>query len=316
MQMNPSLLPKIKGENKYSSFEVQEKSCPEGMVPILKSKVAYNVKDSNSISRVHLENIHPLTQTRPGSNFAGFKMKGDSTIYGAHAAITVHNPSVEKDQLSMSLITIEKGPPDDLNFIQAGWAVHPLIYGDNNTHITGYWTVSTGQTTGCYNLFCPGFVQVNPVYYLGQVIKGISIVGGNFYDTKHSIFLDQQTGNWWLLVDTYKIGYWPKELFTHLNGGAEYIQYGGWTYNSPDSQLSPPMGIGLFPGGEINRNSSFFTYIQVAYKFNDFIDINGHKVERIVDNYTCYNAKYLGRQAGFFRETFSYGGPGGLCSGI
>ncbi|KAK3200025.1 hypothetical protein Dsin_023440, partial [Dipteronia sinensis] len=55
---------------------------------------------------------------------------------------------------------------------------------------------------------------------------------------------DQETGNWWLLVDFYKIGYWPKELFTHLKGGADYIQYGGWTYNSPDNKLSPPMGIG------------------------------------------------------------------------
>ncbi|KAK4851507.1 hypothetical protein QYF36_015780 [Acer negundo] len=196
IQMNPSLLPKIDnlGENKYSSFEVQSKGCPEGMVPILRTKV--DVTDSNVISRMRLENIHPLSVTQPGKN-------------------------------------------------------------------------------------------------------------------------DQEKGNWWLFFDDKQIGYWPKEIFTHLKEGADSIHYGGWTYNSPENRMSPPMGIGLLPDRVITKISSTFYKMQVAYQYNNFIDINGHNIEKIVDNTSCYNAIYLGRLDGSHRgETFNYGGPGGKCSGI
>ncbi|KAK0600597.1 hypothetical protein LWI29_016526 [Acer saccharum] len=201
------------GENKYSSFEVQSKGCPKGMVPILRTKV--DVTDLNVISRIRLENIHPLSATQPGKN------------------------------------------------------VYPLIYGDNLTRFTGYWT-------------------------------------------------DQVTGNWWLFLDDKQIGYWPKELFTHLKGGADSIHYGGWTYHPPENIMSPPMGIGLLPDRIITKYSSFFYNMQVAYQYNNFIDINGRNLERIVDNTSCYNAIYLGTKldAVIRGDTFNYGGPGGKCSGI
>lgn len=37
---------------------------------------------------------------------------------------------------------------------------------------------------------------------------------------------DPQTGNWWLIT-TRTIGYWSKEIFTHLRNNASIIRYGG-----------------------------------------------------------------------------------------
>ncbi|KAF3577335.1 hypothetical protein DY000_02029077 [Brassica cretica] len=53
-------------------------------------------------------------------------------------------------------------------------------------------------------------------------------------------------GNWALTVDDEIIGYWPGELFTHLNKGASRVRFGGNTFISPDG-ISPPMGNGYFP---------------------------------------------------------------------
>ncbi|KAG2287970.1 hypothetical protein Bca52824_047574 [Brassica carinata] len=54
-----------------------------------------------------------------------------------------------------------------LNTIEAGLHVNPDLYGDANPHFFIYWTVSSHKLsdgyhkTGCYNLMCSGFVQIN-----------------------------------------------------------------------------------------------------------------------------------------------------------
>lgn len=44
-----------------------------------------------------------------------------------------------------------------------------------------------------------------------------------------------------------QVGYWLKEIFTHLNSsGASKIKYGGKTY-APSNMVSPPMDSGRLP---------------------------------------------------------------------
>ncbi|TXG66761.1 hypothetical protein EZV62_008036 [Acer yangbiense] len=97
------------------------------------------------------------------------------------------------NQISMSQIWIENGPPAELNSIQVGWAVHPLIYGDNRTRATAYWTADGSQKTGCYNTICPGFVQVHPQYHLGQAYWATSVIGGEQYITQLLVYLASKT---------------------------------------------------------------------------------------------------------------------------
>ena len=48
----------------------------------------------------------------------------DASIYrGAQADISIHNLTLQNNQLSRSQIWLENGPPGELNSIQVGWAV-------------------------------------------------------------------------------------------------------------------------------------------------------------------------------------------------
>ena len=98
--------------------------------------------------------------------------------------------------------------------------MHPRLYGDNVTRITAYWTVRFSsicwfvdlistinaypiktsrycediyksllilqkdnyQRTGCYNLQCPGFVQIHPHLHLGIRAGITSTYGGIQYE--------------------------------------------------------------------------------------------------------------------------------------
>ncbi|KAK3223232.1 hypothetical protein Dsin_010257 [Dipteronia sinensis] len=312
IQMNPSFMPRVikrNGELLFSS-KIPSEGCPMGMVPIQKTQVD-NLTDLNSISKLHLGNIQPLSTAAPGRHFAAHYIEGP-IFHGAQAGISLYNPPVKMNQVSMSQIWIENGPPAELNSIQVGWAVHPRIYGDTRTRATAYWTADGSKKTGCYNVLCPGFVQVHPRYRLGQAYGAISVIGGKQYITQPLVFLDKKSGNWWLAYDNGNIvGYWPKELFTHLREGATFVQYGGWTFNSPDG-VSPPMGNGRFPNGYF-RNSSFFSQMKMVDTSNVLVDIDDKRSGRLVDSANCYNQNYWKYQGSVLGKCMTFGGPGGTC---
>lgn len=56
---------------------------------------------------------------------------------------------------------------------------------------------------------------------------------------------DAANGNWHLKVskDETEIGFWPKNIFTSLGDGGNYVEWGGEVF-SPPNLPSPPMGSG------------------------------------------------------------------------
>lgn len=93
---------------------------------------------------------------------------------------------------------------------------------------------------------------------------------------------DFDAGFWWSSLDNNKekIGYWPKELFTHVNDGVEVTEFGGWTLSSGDG-LSPLMGSGLFPKKNYHK-SLYFAPIQVFYQNRELVNVIS--LDYIVDN--------------------------------
>ncbi|KAL9676386.1 hypothetical protein QQ045_004600 [Rhodiola kirilowii] len=108
----------------------------------------------------------------------------DGRFYGAKATMNVWKPHIQdSNEFSLSQIWVLGGTFDlDLNSIEAGWQVSPDMYGDNNTRLFTYWTGDTYQATGCYNLLCSGFVQLNSDIALGASIYPISNYGNSQYD--------------------------------------------------------------------------------------------------------------------------------------
>ncbi|XP_019100834.1 PREDICTED: uncharacterized protein LOC104789253 [Camelina sativa] len=282
-------------KNKY---QINDQSCPKGMVPISKQK--------NKTESVHLDTLE-----YPGQHFATIETVLDGTIYrGAEAYISLHNLTVQNNQYSKSQIWLENGPQDQLNSIQVGWAVHPRLYGDSLTRFTIYWTADGYKKTGCYNIKCPGFVLVTRDLHLGTTFDRSSVYGGTTYYFQPKIFQDGFTGNWALKLFDEIIGYWPKELFTHLNKGASLVRFGGNVFTSP-SGISPPMGNGHFPVIDFQKCSQFYS-VRVKNLNYQSVDIEEKKIRRYADSYQCYRLTYWGyvKSSGVL---FTFGGPGGNC---
>ncbi|KAG4962585.1 hypothetical protein JHK82_039275 [Glycine max] len=65
------------------------------------------------------------------------------------------------DEYSTSQVSLLTGPYKDFECVEAGWAVNPSVYGDRQTRLFVYWTADASNKTGCFDLTCPGFVQIS-----------------------------------------------------------------------------------------------------------------------------------------------------------
>ncbi|CDY54449.1 BnaAnng13170D [Brassica napus] len=282
--------------DRKSKYKTTDQSCPKGTVAILRQ-------------RSETESLHLDTDDHFGHHFAVMDTYPDASIYrGAQADISIHNLTLQNNQLSRSQIWLENGPPGELNSIQVGWAVHPRVYGDSATRFTIYWTADGYKTTGCYNTNCPGFIIVTRNPSIGNIFKLSSVYGGDktVIFTPH-VYQDVFTPGWALKVDDEMIGYWPGELFTHLKNGASRVRFGGNTYISPDG-ISPPMGNGHFPLKDYQRSSSF---LHVKLTNHRYQTIEAKTILRNADSrcFRLMDRRYTKENG----KSFSYGGAGGRC---
>ncbi|KAH1043661.1 hypothetical protein AAZX31_09G169300 [Glycine max] len=291
------------------------KGCPSGKVPIrmlkLRQEINYNFSESQP------ENFRQYSRN-PYQHFATLETTPSTTYHGASAWISASdNLLVQGTQYSLSQIWLQNGPLSELNSIQVGVGVNPRVYGDDKPHLASFWTGDNFKKTGCFDAICPGFVQVHPRITLGQTIEP-SFTGG--LDGKDYIAIkvtqDSVSGHWWLHVEgsdgSEDVGYWPKEIFTHLRKGSSLIKFGGEAYGPPNIG-SPPMGTGKLPKTSF-PNSGFFARLQIVdSKFRE-LDVNPIDMKSYCDTSSdCYDLLYHGDQGAQFRQAFLFGGPGGQC---
>ncbi|CAN1286325.1 hypothetical protein LINPERPRIM_LOCUS19262, partial [Linum perenne] len=98
--------------------------------------------------------------------------------HGANAVINVWNPQVEPNEFSAAQIWVTDGGGTKIESIEAGWIVS--IVTDFNPHPSffTYWTSDGYQTTGCFNLLCPGFVLLTTRVIVGARLEPVSTYGG------------------------------------------------------------------------------------------------------------------------------------------
>nr|POF20256.1 hypothetical protein CFP56_48221 [Quercus suber] len=159
------------------------------------------------------------------------------------------------------------------------------------------------QSTGCLNLDCPGFVQVDHQIVMGARVTPYSKYDGDQIGLKFYVWKDVNAGgNWWLKIGNIKLGYWPSSIFSLLSDSASSVQWGGEVinYNKNGQHTTTQMGSGHF-AEEGPRKASFFKYLNV---------IDGSQITRgprdtrtFMTKPNCYNIIDYG---GFFY----FGGPG------
>ncbi|KAI3954649.1 hypothetical protein MKW98_019780 [Papaver atlanticum] len=274
--------------------------CPSETVPIRRT------------TKEELVNTKHLSNWIKHRNFVLVLPSAEKVYYGGRAKISIANPRVDPDKFSTSQIWIQNGPVEEINSIEFGWAVHPQLFGDYNARIFGLWTADGFKETGCYNMLCPGFVQVHPEYSFGeQLVAGR--YGGNQRAFDFSVHRDPESGNWWFIngKDNARIGYWPKEIFTHLSENASVIGYGG-VAGADFGKLTPPMGYGYLP----TINSAYtccMTEMKVVDDRGRYLDFDTSKVHIDRNAKTsCYDLIFSRKYISLGIMMF-FGGPGGDC---
>ncbi|WOL15219.1 hypothetical protein Cni_G24000 [Canna indica] len=291
--------------------------CPENTIPIRRTKKE-DVLRASSAKRYgrkkHKSIANPLSVEPDILNESGHQhaiayVEGD-TYYGAKATINVWEPRIQQaNEFSLSQLWILGGSfGQDLNSIEAGWQVSPDLYGDNNTRLFTYWTSDSYEATGCYNLLCSGFIQVNSEIAMGATIYPISRYGSSQYDISLLVWKDPKEGHWWMQFgNDYVLGYWPSFLFSYLSDSASMIEWGGEVVNSePDGEhTSTAMGSGHFPGEGFGK-ASYFRNIQVVDESNNLRAPSG--VGTFTEQPSCYDVET--GDGGHWGRYFYFGGPG------
>lgn len=334
VQLRPNYHPEgVFGEKKLVSNKPKAKKvtqmwqlkgrCPKGTVPIRRSK-KQDVLRASSVENYgkKYKNNRKIVPKKPksanpgdfisqsGHQHAIAYVEGDK-YYGAKATMNVWEPNIEQtNEFSLSQIWILGGSfALDLNSIEAGWQVSPDLYGDNNTRLFTYWTSDAYQATGCYNLLCSGFIQINNDIALGATIFPLSSYAASQYDITILVWKDPQEGNWWMQYGKDNIlGYWPGFLFSYLSDSASMIEWGGEVVNSLSDQgehTTTAMGSGHFPEEGFGK-ASYFKNIQVVDDSNNLRPPKG--IATFTEQSNCYDVKTgSGDDWGNY---FYYGGPG------
>ncbi|KAI3896030.1 hypothetical protein MKW92_042305 [Papaver armeniacum] len=323
VQVKPNSYPtKIKSNN-FGTLQLTQTwhkygSCPEGTIPIRRKGKNYNA----TVLRKHDHpNYKTLNASQPrevgrGHEYAVIEVKGN--FLGAQAKINIWKPVTEtQTEISISQIWVTAGDNEVKNSIEAGWAVNPYIYGDDQTRFFIYWTLSIitlftdgYQNTGCYNLLCDGFVQTSSDFCLGGSFTEVSTFNGVQKDANFSIHKDPIGGQWWVQIQGNPVEYYPSSLFTKLSTTSTKIHFGGEISNnkSKGRHSSTQMGSGHFPSEGRFKTSSYFNWVQVVDENN--VTKDPENVEKIVTNPECYGLEIDNNHHDTNGYGFYYGGPG------
>ncbi|CAL4982598.1 unnamed protein product [Urochloa decumbens] len=294
----------------------QNGNCPDNTVPIRRT-TEEDILRASSVGRYGMKmpsrsirNLFSVSSLDPnvtnGHQHAVASVDDDK-YYGTNATINLWQPMIERaNDFSLAQLWITGGPYDsnELNTIEAGWHVLQQWYGDNNTRLFIYWTADGYNKTGCYNLWCPGFIQTNNQIAIGGSISPISIYGGPQYDINIFIRKDPKDGNWWLQVENYVLGYWPSSIFSYLADNASRILWGG-EYSYDAGQTSTQMGGGHFVEEGLGR-AAYIKNIQVIDSSNNTKSPNG--MDLIQEQPNCYNVQ-SGNNSDWGTYIY-FGGPG------
>ncbi|KAG8645485.1 hypothetical protein MANES_10G064100v8 [Manihot esculenta] len=303
IQMKPSSYPKgfKEGSNTDLLLEWNKKGrCPEGTIPIIRTQHKVSPK-----RRQHNSNILGFDVNTSQLEYA--QVSTDlGTYFGAFAKFLVWNPKTVAKEFSSAQMWVVAGDGPNLNSLEAGWQVH---FGEKFTRLFISWTRDNYKETGCYNLECPDFVQINNNIALGSALLPVSVYDGNQYEIEITIFKDMQNGNWWLVVQGQKLGYWPASILTTLANQANVIRWGGKVYNTETDgeHTFTQMGTGHF---------SYEGYGKAGLIHNlKYVDNSGaltdpNKVIPFASRPSCYDVQ-LGETGKDDHGThFYYGGPG------
>jgi hypothetical protein len=257
------------------------------------------------------------------------KEPGDSAIHGyAHAyqnvdnwggnaALNLWKTSVNQNQgedTSIAQHWYVGGSGSQLQTAETGWINYPGMFGSDPVLFI-YWTADAYNSTGCYNLDCTAFVQVNSSWCLGCKFEHYSETQGKQYAIELGYYLYQ--GNWWLKVgwnpwrnhESEWLGYYPASIYNggQMSQNAQVIDYGGEVAVNKDATSWPCMGSCHF-ADDGYRSAAFVR--RITYRGDTS---NTHYIPSLTTaetNPACYTITEPAFKGNHWQTYFFFGGPG------
>ncbi|WJX93432.1 hypothetical protein P8452_74954 [Trifolium repens] len=289
----------------FQLWSLSGESCPDGTIPVRRI-TEQDLLRTDSINRFGTKIVNKYKHQH------AVAVVDEGEFYGAKATINVWAPHIESPiEFSLAQMWIVSGTfGKDLNTIEAGYQIYPKVYGDYRTRLFIYWTADAYQHTGCYNVKCPGFVQINKNVVIGGTLSPNSVYNGAQINLNISIVKSQQTENWWLKLGSGNyIGYWPSSIFTHLNESATEVHWGGEIVNSKYPRAtSTQMGSGHFPDEGFKKAAYFRRKINIGVFDVDENETTMPQITYLVENPNCYTI--MSGNNPEWGDHFYYGGPG------
>ncbi|XP_065633834.1 protein neprosin [Quercus suber] len=202
--------------------------------------------------------------------------KNKNNVYhGGSASISLYNPKVKGTQYSSARIKVQNYPES----IEVGWTVsdrgnkfticiyvYPTLYNDTRTRLYTFTKLQTAKSS-CFNTLCNSIIPVRTDIPLGIPLESISTPEQQF-DLQLMLFWASSNGNWFLKFgqDETVIGFWPKNVFTSLGDGANYVEWGGEVFSPPGVPI-PPMGSGY--SERLKENTKYDAYCRQIKTINE-----------------------------------------------
>ncbi|MCL7034598.1 hypothetical protein MKW94_028857 [Papaver nudicaule] len=299
----------FRGSNIDTGF--QNERCPPETVPMRRTRkqdlinARYLMQKTNSI-HTNYYTLSPMNY-----HFVSVEEFSEGKKYfGSAAWMSVHGFELNYEQFSTAQIWVQNGPAEKINSIEFGWMIYPGLFGDTHTRVFAYWTADGYKQTGCFNTYCPGFVQVSRDLYIGARINPVFVYGKNPMALPFKVYRDLKTGNWWLIINDITVGYWPKEIFTHLADNALTVRYGGIAGNEPQAP-APPMGNRYLPQLQDYSKTAFMTRMMYVDEKGKIVDINPDNIQtKRNTTLDSYDILFAGNIGGEYDITMAFGGPG------
>jgi hypothetical protein len=202
--------------------------------------------------------------------------------------------------------------------LEGGWRKD--TYDDPNTDVSTlfiYWTADWYKTTGCWNLECPAFVQINNNWYLGGIWDHYSTMDGEQWGFQMQWKLYQ--GNWWLFLrgpgDIEAVGYYPTSIYNsgQLSQNSNMILYGGEVANYTGGDSFPQMGSGDFAENGFGEAAFQNTIFYIPQDEDDGVGVWAELSAHDESPASCYTIELVDwPKGGDWGTYFYFGGPGGF----
>jgi Neprosin len=277
-------------------------SCQDGEIPMRRVTL-------DEMTR--FRTLHEFLQKEPSAAAPSHKYAyeyQDVANYGGYSILSLWKPGVNTlvgEIFSLAQHWYEgTSPSAPVQTAEVGWQVYPQKYNTKKPVLFVYWTADGYNSTGCYNLDCPGFVQTDKHLHLGAAFHQYSIDGSPSVEIDVGYYY--YNGNWWLGyggTNTW-VGYIPATVY---NGGqlskfANEIVFGGETVGATKW---PKMGSGQFA-----QSGATEAAYQRSIMYRDSTGATYNASLTAVDpSPKCYTTDSSG--APMWGVYFFFGGPGG-----